>query len=324
MTLKALLFAALFLPLIAGQIAKSPRDTLTVDANLVSIRATVRDRNGQLVSDLTQDNFVLRQDGNVQPIRYFTKGADAPLSLVLLVDTSDSQTPFLRDEMTASKLFFEEMIQGKEDRAGLVQFGDIIIQLQDMTHSVEALKRSLGYIADPPKSISDASRARRGTKLYDAMRASIDLTLHDASDQPDQRPRRRVMLVLTDGLDNHSDGTIQDVVRDAQRNDVAIYAIRYGRQYETQTVLGHTYYAPDAEAVLKKLTLPTGGRVFPSAYGQEALTKVYEAIRQDLQSQYRMEYVPPKSKPGKYHSIYLRAKCSRMTVYAREGYYSQQ
>jgi VWFA-related protein len=132
------------------------------------------------------------------------------------------------------------------------------------------------------------------------------------------------MVVLTDGLDNHSDGTIQDVVRDAQRNDVVIYAIRYGRQYESQIVLGHYYFAPDAEAVLKKLTLPTGGRVFPPAYGRETLAKVYETIRQDLQSQYRMEYVPPKSKPGKYHSIYLRTKDSRMTVYAREGYYSPQ
>jgi len=111
-TLKALLFAAVFLPLGADQIVTSPRDTLVVDANLVSIRATVRDRNGQVVSDLTRDDFVLRQDGKVQPVQYFAQGEDSPLSLVLLVDTSDSQTPFLRDEMTASKLFFEEMIKG--------------------------------------------------------------------------------------------------------------------------------------------------------------------------------------------------------------------
>src|SRR5580704_15266947 len=65
--------------------------TFTADVNVVNVFATVRDKNGKLVSDLNKEDFVLQEDGRPQTIRYFSRETDLPLTLGVLVDTSRSQ-----------------------------------------------------------------------------------------------------------------------------------------------------------------------------------------------------------------------------------------
>lgn len=77
----------------------------TVNVNVVSLLATVRDHNGQTVSNLTPDDFVLKEDGVPRKIRYFSRESDLPLTVGLLVDTSRSQRDVLDRERAAAGPF---------------------------------------------------------------------------------------------------------------------------------------------------------------------------------------------------------------------------
>src|ERR1700730_9553758 len=119
--------------------SQPPVMTLKVVTGLVAISAVVRSKDGETKTGLTKDDFVLKQDGKEQPIRFFSRGSDLPLSLALLVDTSASQQTFIGDEALASDVFFETMLGRKEDRAMLVQFDSSVLQLKSMTNSASAL-----------------------------------------------------------------------------------------------------------------------------------------------------------------------------------------
>ena len=77
----------------------------------------MKSKDGEAKTGLTKDDFVLKQDGKEQPIRFFSRGSDLPLSLALMVDTSGSQQTFIGDEALASDVFFETMLGRPEDRA---------------------------------------------------------------------------------------------------------------------------------------------------------------------------------------------------------------
>src|ERR1700733_16049502 len=124
-----------------------PVITLKVVTGLVAISAVVKSKDGETKTGLTKDDFVLKQDGKEEPIRFFSRGSDLPLSLALLVDTSASQQTFIGDEALASDVFFETMLGRKEDRAMLVQFDSTVLQLKGMTNSASALHFALSHVS---------------------------------------------------------------------------------------------------------------------------------------------------------------------------------
>ena len=76
--------------------------TFSTDVKVVNVLATVRNKQGQIVQNLTKDDFTLEEDGRPQTIRYFSRETDLPLTLGLLIDTSMSQRRVLGQERTAS------------------------------------------------------------------------------------------------------------------------------------------------------------------------------------------------------------------------------
>ena len=94
--------------------ADQPVTTLSVQVNVVNVLATVRDKHGKIVNDLSKDDFILTEDGRPQTIHYFTRESDIPLTLGLLVDTSLSQRRVLDQERTASHSFLDQMV--REDK----------------------------------------------------------------------------------------------------------------------------------------------------------------------------------------------------------------
>src|SRR5271156_2432782 len=84
--------------------------TLSVDARLVNLPVVVRDKKGALIQNLTKDDFTLQVDGHAQTIRYFDKDTNLPLTLGLMVDTSQSQRSVLDEERTASSTFLDQML----------------------------------------------------------------------------------------------------------------------------------------------------------------------------------------------------------------------
>jgi len=277
----------------------SPVTTLKVGTKLVAVSAIVRDKAGQPVSGLTRDDFLLKQDGKPQPIRYFSQGSSLPLTLALMVDTSGSQSNYIQDEVNAGRVFFRSMMTQPADRAVLVQFDSSILQLARITGSVTTLEHALAYLYQSHAGIGPPGRG--GTLLYDAICAVSHIELGN-------QMGRRAMVILTDGGDNGSRFSQKKAIEEAQRADIMIYSVYYSDG------------GGDLDA-LKHLSSATGGQVF-TVSSSMTLEQIYAAIADDLRLQYEIGYQPPGSRPNKYHKIDLKAKDDKLTVQAREGYFT--
>jgi VWFA-related protein len=260
----ALLLAA---PVFAQTPEATPTATLNITTRLVVVPVTIRDSKEHLIRNLTKDEFSLTVDGKPQPIRYFDREDDVPLTVGLLVDVSGSQRTVLDSERTASSAFLDGMLQPGRDAAFVVQFGHNADLLADITGSVPKLQAGLQKIEaddnsrpsfngggsnDPQDTSSGSSNngngsssGRRGgrggggggyggggTVLYDAVFLSSEDVLKKApaskiADAPAQPQSRKALVLLTDGADRGSKESLTAAIEAAQRNDVTLYAIYY-------------------------------------------------------------------------------------------------
>jgi VWFA-related protein len=220
----------------AGKISKQVK--------LVSVYATVRDKHGKIVPNLTKDDFVLDEDGRPQTISNFVVQTDVPLTLGLLVDTSFSQRAVLVPEREASYTFLDHMLQG-QDVAFVIHFDREVELLQDLTSSRPKLQSAL-QLLDTPQLNRDSGdnggngggnrggdeRGRGqggrngmagGTHLYDAIWL--------ASTQLMQKQQgRKAIFVLSDGADRGSRESLTSAIEAAQRADTAVYTIYFAGQ----------------------------------------------------------------------------------------------
>ncbi len=114
--------------------------TFSSDVKVVNVLATVRDKKGQIVSNLTQDDFKLEQDSHPQTIHYFAKDTDLPLTLGLLVDTSMSQRRLIDQERIASYGFLNDLMRVDKDKAFIIHFDWEIELLQDLSCDKDAVR----------------------------------------------------------------------------------------------------------------------------------------------------------------------------------------
>jgi VWFA-related protein len=135
--------------------------TFSAGVKVVSLLATVHDKDGRVVKDLNKEDFVLQEDGKPQTIRYFSRESDLPLSLGLLVDTSRSQIDVLERERSASYTFLSQVLREKVDHALIASFDKRVQVLQDMTSSRQELSAALARLAIPREV---------ATLLYEAVR----------------------------------------------------------------------------------------------------------------------------------------------------------
>jgi VWFA-related protein len=215
-------------------------NTLSVDARLVNLPVTVRDKKGALVQNLTKDDFSLQVDGHPQVIRYFDKDTNLPLTLGLLVDTSASQRKVIDDERAASSSFLDQMLTTDKDKAFVIQFSRDIELLQDITGSRPKLQAALKEIDTPPPadgsyvsapsptggsnggsgSGNASDRRRAGTTLYDALFLASDELMS-------KQKGRKAVIILSDGDDRGSKETLAKAIEAAQRADTIVYAIYF-------------------------------------------------------------------------------------------------
>ncbi len=159
--------------------AQSTSDTqtdaiFTTGVKIVNTLATVRNKNGKLINDLTKDDFMLLENGRPQTIRYFSQQSDLPLTLGLMVDTSMSQGRVLDSERGASMQFLDQMFRENKDHVFLMQF-DMTVQLrQPLTSSLKPLYDVLPFV-DTPTRRELRRGGSAGTLLFDAIvKASND------------------------------------------------------------------------------------------------------------------------------------------------------
>lgn len=228
----------------AGQAA--PPATFSADVKVVNIFATVRDKKGAIVKNLTQKDFAVDEDGRPQAIKYFSQESNLPLSLGLLVDTSGSVRRVLNDERDASYKFFDQILREDRDLAFVIHFDHEVELLQDLTPSRQKLEKALddlqvdqrdqqqqqqqgggypnggGYPGGgyPSGGGRYPRRSYGGTKLYDAILLASD-------DLMTKQKGRKALILLTDGQDNGSKTTLTGSIAAAQRADTLIYSILF-------------------------------------------------------------------------------------------------
>jgi VWFA-related protein len=215
----------------------TPTTTMSVQVNVVNVLATVRDKHGKIVPNLSQTDFVLTEDGRPETIHYFTKESDLPLTLGLLVDTSLSQRRVLDQERSASHSFLNQMVREDKDKAFVIHFDREVELLQDLTGSREKLEEALDALqtpelkrasttggSDPDDPDQRSGRGQGhfggGTLLYDAVYlASAELMK--------KQQGRKALIVLSDGVDHGSKESLETAIETAQRADTVVYSILF-------------------------------------------------------------------------------------------------
>ena len=336
-----------------SQQAGQQQPGISVEVKVVNILATVRDKKGEIVTNLGKDDFVLDEDGRPQAITYFSQESDLPLTLGLLVDTSGSQRRVLDQERDASYSFLDHMLRDK-DMAFLIHFDREVELLQDLTSSHQKLESALRLIdappqfADPQNDPTDPGQSGGGggqrrmgggasTLLYDGIYLASDEIMK-------KQQGRKALIVLSDGVDHGSKESLQSAIETAQRADTLVYSILFADEQQSGGFGNGPVFGGmgrrgggrgggnrfpeervDGKKILEQISKETGGRLF-EVTKKETMDQIYNQIEEDLRSQYSIGYTPEKSDTsfGYYRKIHLTTKQKGYVVQARDGYYADR
>jgi VWFA-related protein len=333
-----------------------PAETLSVNVKVVTLPVTVRDKKGQVVTNLTKDDFVLEEDNRPQTIKYFNLDTNLPLTLGLLVDTSMSVRNALDQEKTASKTFLNQMLTKPEDKAFLIHFDREVELLQDLTASKDKLSSALEELGPTQETYSatdpdSGQRAHRGggTQLYDAIFLAADELMK-------KQQGRKALVLLSDGEDRGSRESLNTAIEAAQRANTVVYTIYFaGEQQHDYANNGGGMGRPrigmggggypgggggrypggggqrpssephvDGKKIMIQIAQQTGGRMF-EAKKKENFDQIYASIAEELRTQYMLGYTPDKQSTDEgYHKIILTAKKKDLFVQTRDGYYADR
>jgi Ca-activated chloride channel homolog len=280
-------------------------------SDAVRVFITVLDRDGRLVTNLTQDKFEVRDEGKPQPITQFDNRPQ-PIRLIVMLDVSGSMEgnlPLLRG---ASEQLFARLLPEDEARVG--SFGHDVTIAPAFTSDRAALVRSL------PTAIAPDAPTPLWRALEQAIRA-----FGDAAD------RRNVVLVLSDGKDSgpisfrDRPSSQADVIDRARDTDVMIYAIglrsRSTRPPQIGTGPGGLQamlMADLPDPGLARVAEETGGGYTEIRFGQD-LGAAFAAVADELHTQYLLAFAPP-ARDGKVHDINVRVSDRGLKPRARKTY----
>lgn len=291
-------------------------EILRVETNLITVPVGVRDREDRFIPHLTRENFRLFEDGAPQAIEFF-EGTDAPFTVALLLDISESTAASFADIQKSAVAFVEQL--GAQDRVILIPFNKYVYQRTEATNDRELLKKEI-----------EGMEQGGGTSVYDAL---------DFVYEKLQTTRgRKAVVVFSDGVDTTSRATYRETLNRSRKLDALIYTIRYetldaarektlsktpvevtrrvvtanGEDLKTAYNRGGIY--------LKFLADHSGGRYF-LADSPENLTKTFQIIADELRRQYSIGYYPRNDSPGeKPRKIKVTVDVPNAAVKARKSY----
>jgi len=273
--------------------------TIRVPVNLVNILFTVTDKKNRMVLDLTKDDFRVLEDRKPQRISFFSRESDLPLRIGILIDTSNSIRERLRFEQEAAVDFLSETIRQDKDLAYAVGFDVEPQLLQDYTDNVDKLATAIRGL-----------QAGGGTGLFDAIyfAAKEKMLIFP----PPEPYLRRVMIVVSDGLDNESQHTRDEALSMAQRAEVTIFGISTNRSGSSTR----------GDRVLKYLAEQTGGRAF-FPFEATDLAETFKEISRELRNQYGLAYYSTnQAHDGTFRNITLQTLDKGYHVRAKNGYFA--
>jgi Ca-activated chloride channel family protein len=264
-------------------------------------------RGGERVTRLTREQFQVVDDRRDQELVTF-EGGDAPLTAVLLVDSSESmQGERLEAALRGAQAFTAGMRE--LDEAMAILFADRLLRATPFTDDPVELRASL-----------EGVEAGGGTALTDHLYAAFKIL--------DGRQGRRVVVVLSDGFDVYSALRMQDVVWKAQRSQAIVYWIQLQDQggpagSEPGLFTSAWRDAPENQEeyeALRRLVLETGGRIEPIERIGE-VEYAFQSILAELREQYVLGYYPTDLRhDGSWRQVQVRVRGFGNQVRVREGY----
>jgi VWFA-related protein len=260
---------------------------------------TVTDGKGRFVTGLKQQDFSLLDDRKYpEKIISFTQQSNLPLRIGILLDTSNSIRSRFQFEQQAATEFLLQVLRPKQDAAFVLGFDVRVDLAQDYTNSIDKLSTAIEKL-----------RPGGGTAFFDALYTTCrDQMLTVKSNDN----IRKAMIVVSDGDDNYSVVTEQEAIKECQRAETIVYTIS-------------TNISPSkdkGDEVLARISEATGGRTFyPNKI--EDVARGFQAIEEELRSQYSLRYRPADLKQdGAFRTIYLTALDQRYHVRTRKGYFA--
>ena len=249
-------------------IINGPATLEELQVDFVELYTTVDDRERRPLLELEEGAFQVLEDGVAQEIVRFERVDDTPLIGTVLLDVSASMEERLEQSVQAAADFFQQVITERDELS--------IVTFNDRPHLAAPFTRDRFEFAKGLMSL----RAERGTALYD----SLIFTLYHLNGLPGQR----AVLLLSDGVDEHSRYDLDDALEYARRSEAAIYAIGLALPRKSKE---------NPKKVLEQLAAETGGRAFfvddPGRLGA-----VYDQIAQELRSKYFLAYQSSSTAPS--------------------------
>ncbi len=292
---------------VVAQVVPVPADTLpgrtsdaaadvVVRADYVTVLTAVNSTAGLPVQNLSDADFEIYEDGQLQVISRVGRQEDQPLRLALLLDISASVRNRLKFEQEAALDFFRRMLR-TQDRAAFYAFNHDVYLRQDLTSSLGALEAAVRGL-----------EARGATALYDA--------IFIAARRLEREPGRRVIIVVSDGQNTVSRVTRERALEEVNRTDAIIFGICPVIRTEYDDFL------PPPDNDFDLLCRQTGGRVFMVTSLSE-LTTGFAQLEAELRAQYVLSYYSSNdARDGRFRRIEVRVKRPGVTVRARSGYYA--
>jgi len=276
----------------------------SVRVDVVNVFVTVRDKKGNLIKDLSQEDFEIKEDGRIQNIQYFARESDLPITIGLIVDTTPSVTTMLDELRNASRIFFNKILHPARDRAFLIQYSNTVDLLQYVTSSRDSLNRSLNLLRS--RSVGNPPETVLGVAVYYACKEIMKT-----------QEGRKALILLGDG--GHIGSYLMKAIETAQVADTMIYGI-FICDPIFQGAGGTRYNRSQDKQNLGLLSSETGGTYF-EVTGEETLAEIYGAIEEELRSQYNLGYMPDLKALDGYRKIKVSVKKKGLVVYARRGYF---
>jgi len=300
---KPLVSAIALLAALAIAVHAQQPPSFRAGVDLVSLNVTATE-GSKYVTDLTQDDFAVFEDGVKQDVTFFNK-SNLPIALAFLVDTSASMDTKLPTAQEAAIGFAKRLRQ--QDLAEVIDFDSRVVVLQNFTNSLPELETAIRKTS-----------AGGSTSLYNAIYIALKDLKKVVAKNSDEI-RRQAIIVLSDGEDTSSLLPFEEVLDLAKRSETAIYSIglRAGEGPAT-TTRGFK----EAEFVLRQFSQETGGRpFFPNQLAD--LNNVYGQIADELSSQYTVGYTSRNPKrDGAWRRVVVRVNRPSVSARTKLGYFA--
>ncbi|MBI2187612.1 MAG: VWA domain-containing protein [Acidobacteria bacterium] len=269
--------------------------------DLVTMGVTVTDRRGNFLSDLTRDDFEIREDGKPQTLTSFARGdsetEELPLHLGLLFDTSGSMGEDIKLARSAAVKFLNTLSDAVD--MTLVDFDtEVRVARYDQANFPRMVERIRNRKPDG------------WTALYDALGVYLDGAA--------EADGRKILVLYTDGGDTRSTITFSDAMTLVRASDVTIHAVGFLENQPSSVRIGQRMRLMDiAEA--------TGGQAFfPTA--MKDVEAAYEKIVAQIRNQYTLGYVSTNTaQDGSWRRVEIRVKrpgLRDLRVHTRKGYFA--